>query len=286
MMANSSIRLKIRAALFDIGGVCVTSPFQAILDFEIKNNIPENWINFAISRSGHKGVWQRLERGEIKLNENEFFQQFRRELHDQKVWDEYWDVFIKRRRHGHGNPPTRSSKTPPEMDTTGLFWNMMALARHPDPTMFRTLRYLRSEHPELILAALSNTVPFPPDHPYSQPQSPDQDPRCWFDIFISSAEVGLRKPAREIYELALHKIGLWAKERGLDKIEPTEVVFLDDIGENCKMGVKVGMQVIKVNLGMTEEAVAELGRRLFCVDDLFDRVMRWQEVKQDIKSRL
>ena len=98
--------------------------------------------------------------------------------------------------------------------------------------------------------------------------------------------MGLRKPAREIYGLALARIGAWVKERGLKDVKPEEVVFLDDIGENCKMGGKVGMQVIKVNLGRTDDAVAELGRRLFGVDDLVDRVRKWQGAEQDIKSRL
>ena len=173
--------------------------------------------------------------------------------------------------------PRRTTERPPEMDTTALFWSMMAVARDPDPIMYPTLRYLRAEYPSLTLAALSNTVPFPPEHPYSHPTSPDQDPRSWFDVFVSSSEVGLRKPSREIYELAVQRLGVFVGEKGMESIWPQEIVFLDDIGENCKMGSEVGLQVIKVELGRTEDAVRELGRRVFGVEDLFARVQVWEK---------
>ncbi|KAK5279440.1 hypothetical protein LTR16_007673, partial [Cryomyces antarcticus] len=57
-----------KALLFDIGGVCVVSPFQAILDYETAHGIPPGWVNFSISRSAPNGAWQRLERGEIPLD--------------------------------------------------------------------------------------------------------------------------------------------------------------------------------------------------------------------------
>ena len=41
-----------------------------------------------------------------------------------------------------------------------------------------------------------------------------------------------------------------------------DVLFLDDIGENCRMAREVGMRTIKVQLGRTEEAVRELGKEI------------------------
>lgn len=256
----------------------MVSPFQAIRDYEITNNIPRNWVNFAISRSGTQGAWQRLERGEIQLTEDQFFHPFQTDLHNERVWDEYWDVYIRKLELKPGSTsalPRRTTMHPPEMDTTALFWSMMAVARDPDPIMYPTLRYLRAEYPSLILAALSNTVPFPPEHPYSHPTSLDRDPRSWFDVFVSSSEVGLRKPSKDIYELAVRRLGAFVSEKGAEAIRPQEIVFLDDIGENCKMGTEVGLQVIKVELGRTEDAVGELGRRVFGVEDLVARVKAW-----------
>jgi putative hydrolase of the HAD superfamily len=57
-----------------------------------------------------------------------------------------------------------------------------------------------------------------------------------FDIFIESAREGLRKPDPRIYQLACQRLGL----------APSEVVFLDDIGENLKPARRLGMTTIKV----------------------------------------
>ena len=68
------------------------SPFQAIVDYENKHKIPSDWINFAIARSGPNGSWQRLERGEIKLDA-EFFKGFNAQFQNQGLWREYHEGF-------------------------------------------------------------------------------------------------------------------------------------------------------------------------------------------------
>ncbi len=130
--------------------------------------------------------------------------------------------------------------------------------------MYPALRALKKSG-KYILAALSNTLIFPPDHPYSK-DSPD-DPRKLFDVFISSAHVGLRKPDPAIYALALKEVNRFAKENAETKgkglgwgqgVKAEEVLFIDDIGENLKAGKKAGFQTIKVNLGRAYEAVDQL----------------------------
>jgi FMN phosphatase YigB (HAD superfamily) len=131
--------------------------------------------------------------------------------------------------------------------------------------MYPALKALSSSG-KYILAALSNTVIFPPDHPYSTSNF-DDDPRKLFDMFISSAHVGLRKPDPAIYKLALEEVDKFAREnagtrgRGLgweDGVKAEEVLFLDDIGENLKAGKAAGFQTIKVHLGRAFEAVDQL----------------------------
>lgn len=61
--------------------------------------------------------------------------------------------------------------------------------------------------------------------------------RPFFDAFVESAVVGLRKPDPRIYELAC---------RALD-VTPPETVFLDDIGGNLKAARALGMTTIKVD---------------------------------------
>jgi putative hydrolase of the HAD superfamily len=57
-----------------------------------------------------------------------------------------------------------------------------------------------------------------------------------FDVVIESSKVGVRKPDPKIYELACDAMG----------VEPSEVVFLDDLGINLKPAAAMGMTTIKV----------------------------------------
>jgi epoxide hydrolase-like predicted phosphatase len=70
--------------------------------------------------------------------------------------------------------------------------------------------------------------------------------RSFFDVFVESAAVGLRKPDPRIFELVC---------RELD-VPPAETVFLDDIGINLKAARALGMVTIKVD--DPDVALAEL----------------------------
>ena len=61
--------------------------------------------------------------------------------------------------------------------------------------------------------------------------------RPWFDVFVESAVVGLRKPDPRIYQLVCRELG----------VAPAEAVFLDDIGGNLKAARELGMTTIKVD---------------------------------------
>jgi putative hydrolase of the HAD superfamily len=56
-----------RAVLFDIGGVVVGSPLDAIARYERDQGIPAGFINRVVVSSGAAGAWSRLERGELRL---------------------------------------------------------------------------------------------------------------------------------------------------------------------------------------------------------------------------
>lgn len=164
------------------------------------------------------------------------------------------------------SPPEATSaldSLPPlaDIDAESLFWSMMEHARTPDPYIFPALLRLKKlpseERP--ILAALSNTVIFPDGHPYNRlSDSSESDPRNHFDIFVASAEVGLRKPNADIYKLTLDKLNKLHKEQGGSGVKAEDCVFLDDIGENVKTAKELGMKTIKVVLGKTWRAVKEL----------------------------
>ncbi|KAI4176595.1 MAG: hypothetical protein LQ343_000886 [Gyalolechia ehrenbergii] len=149
----------------------------------------------------------------------------------------------------------------PNIDGESLFWSMMAHSREPDPFIFPALLRLEKlpAKQKPILAALSNTVIFPAGHPYNRlSDSPESDPRSHFDVFVASAEVGMRKPNVDIYKLAIERLDKFDKEKGRDGVKAEDCVFLDDIGENLKTARDLGMQTIKVMLGKTWRAVKEL----------------------------
>lgn len=67
-----------------------------------------------------------------------------------------------------------------------------------------------------------------------------------FDVVVESSKVGCRKPDLRFYEMACDVLG----------IDPTEAVFLDDLGVNLKPARQMGMHTIKVT--DADAALAEL----------------------------
>ncbi|KAJ5361406.1 hypothetical protein N7541_002250 [Penicillium brevicompactum] len=233
--------------LFDIGGVCVVSPFQAILDYELAQNIPPGWVNFSISRTSPNGSWHKLERGDIEMNA-EFFAGFNADLRNPDLWKQFHEQLQKKQGTSDAAIPPL-----PTVDAEWLFWEMMRISRTPDRYMYPALKKLR-ESGQFLMGALSNTVIFPEGHEYNN----TTDVKKQFDFFISSAHTGLRKPDSKIYQVALQEMDSLAKQRGLPGTNPNDIVFFDDIGENLKGAKAAGMRTVKVTLGKTEDAVKEL----------------------------
>jgi putative hydrolase of the HAD superfamily len=67
-----------------------------------------------------------------------------------------------------------------------------------------------------------------------------------FDVIVESSIAGLRKPDARFYRLACDQLA----------IEPSEAVFLDDLGINLKPAKAMGMTTIKVT--DPDDALAEL----------------------------
>jgi putative hydrolase of the HAD superfamily len=59
----------IRAALFDLGGVILTSPFEAFARYERERGLPDGFIR-GLNAADHLGnAWARLERNEVSIDE-------------------------------------------------------------------------------------------------------------------------------------------------------------------------------------------------------------------------
>jgi putative hydrolase of the HAD superfamily len=67
-----------------------------------------------------------------------------------------------------------------------------------------------------------------------------------FDAIIESSKVGVRKPETRFYEIACELLG----------VQPSQCVFLDDLGINLKPAAAMGMATIKVL--NAEQAIRDL----------------------------
>jgi len=224
--------------------VQVLSPFQAILDYEIAHHIPKGYINYSIRELTPSGAWHKLERGEVPLDAA-WFHAFKTDIERPDVWAKFHREKLGR---------TNSSDIPPtpDVDAEALYWSMMSISRQPDPWMYPALKKLKADG-RYKLAALSNTSIFPEDHEFNRATG-HEDVKSVFEVFVSSAHVGMRKPNRDIYE---HTLELLRDRWGHD-IQPRDIVFFDDIGENLKTARSLGIRTVRVMLGKTADAVREL----------------------------
>ncbi|KAF9149213.1 hypothetical protein BG015_008994 [Linnemannia schmuckeri] len=258
-----------KAVLFDIGGVVVGSPFQGIADFELQHNLPVNYLNVAITRAGHNGAFQRLERGEVDLWS--FYEAFSDQLSDARnvaAYAKYAELRSK--------VFDEKSFKPPKIDGRALFHQMMSKAAIVNPCMVEAIAALRKAG--YTVAALTNNFNYPSDERGQQEQElilketadsfltttptsagrvgkesgvivMGQDQlKTLFDYFIESAILGLRKPDPAIYKKAGEIVGF----------KPKEIVFLDDIGVNLKAAQNEGWTTIRVFLGKPRQAIEQL----------------------------
>ena len=195
-----------------------------------------------------------------------FFAGFNRDLRDPVRWRAFYEAA---RAKSKGTAAELPAQVPPVPNVDGerMFNEMMSASDSPDPWMFPALEALR-EDGRYLIAALSNTVIFPPGHKLHAEDYFAHPVRRLFDVFISSAHVGLRKPDPAMYELAVRETDRYARankdsprgtaNRWADGVTAPDILFLDDIGENLKHAKKAGFRTIKVNLGRAYEAVDEL----------------------------
>jgi putative hydrolase of the HAD superfamily len=110
---------------------------------------------------------------------------------------------------------------------------MPLLAGEIRPAMVEAVRRCRER---LVTACLTNNWVSFDDFPANARAGGRDDALGLFDHVIESSKVGVRKPDPGFYELACE----------LCDVEPTEVVFLDDLGVNLKPAAAMGMTTIKV----------------------------------------
>ena len=204
----------IRAALFDFGGVILSSPFEAFAAFERERGLPVDFLRTVNATNPDTNAWAALERSEVSLEE--FGRRFAAES----------------KALGH------------EVDGGDVLALLQGRLR---PRMVEAVRRCSER---LVTGLLTNNFVLAADpndgHEHVDREDEMAEVLSLFDAVIESSKVGVRKPDPRFYELACERLG----------IEPTEAVFLDDLGVNLKPAKAMGMTTIKVV--DPDEALAEL----------------------------
>lgn len=113
------------------------------------------------------------------------------------------------------------------------------------PEMLDAVRRCREEHRTGLLT--NNFLGLTDAGHEGEPEPAIAAVLAAFDTVIESSQVGVRKPDPRFYEIACEALD----------IDPTEAVFLDDLGVNLKPARAMGMTTIKVT--SPSQALADLG---------------------------
>lgn len=167
----------LRAVLFDLGGVVLTSPFEEFERYERAAGLPTGTVRRLNSTDPDTNAWARLERNELGLDE--FVVAFEAEAAAVGVALDGWAVLACLQ--GTVRPEMRRAvERCAERFTTALLtnnfvsWADATGAAAPDPDLRAVLERV--------------------------------------DVVVESSVVGVRKPEPRFYELALETLGVAAEE--------------------------------------------------------------------------
>ena len=189
----------IKAALFDFGGVILSSPFEAFAAFEHERGLPDRFLRTVNATNPDDNAWAKLERSEVDAR------RVRRPL----------------RRRVARRSATRSTVA----TSSGLLMGELR------PAMVEAVRRCTER---LKTGLLTNN--FVTGDGHVDRENEMGRVMAMFDVVVESSQVGVRKPDPRFYEIACTQLD----------IDPSEAVFLDDLGINLKPARALGMTTIKV----------------------------------------
>ena len=225
----------IRAALFDFGGVILSSPFDAFAALERDQGLPEGFIRRVNATDPHDNAWAQLERSEIGIER--FCTLFEAEA--RALGHEVRGADVLGCLGGEVRPAMVAAvQRCGERLRTGLLTNNFVTPEGPpahrgDPSVSDGDGSGGGPEPAIEAAAGSRAEEL-------------AGIVALFDVVVESSVVGVRKPDPRFYGIACERLS----------IEPEEAVFLDDLGVNLKPARAMGMTTIKVT--DPAQALAEL----------------------------
>ena len=165
--------MAIRAALFDFGGVILTSPFEAFATYERSHGLPDGFIRSLNATNPDDNAWARMERSEVTI-------------------PEFCTLFEEEARAAGG-----------ELDAAAV---LAALRGEIRPQMVEALRRC---HERLATACLTNN--FVDVDAEGMPAKMVQVMEH-FDVVVESSKAGCRKPDVRFYEIACEALDIEPEE--------------------------------------------------------------------------
>jgi putative hydrolase of the HAD superfamily len=165
---------QITAALFDFGGVILSSPFDAFADYEREHGLPAGFIRGLNATNPDHNAWARMERNEVTI-------------------PEFCELFEAEARAAGG-----------ELVASDVLARLRGQIR---PAMVEAVRRCKAR---LKTACLTNNFVAPDAaHPEGR-----MDPESFegvmdlFDVVVESSKAGCRKPDPRFYEIACEELGI------------------------------------------------------------------------------
>ena len=164
----------IRAALFDFGGVILSSPFEAFAHYERAHGLPTDFLRTVNATDPDTNAWARLERSEVSLRE-------------------FSDLFAAESRAlGHEVPGS---------DVLAM------LSGEIRPAMVEAVRRCSER---LVTGLLTNNFLLGDGEPARAAGASSRHAEVLglFDGIIESSRVGVRKPDPRFYTVACERLGV------------------------------------------------------------------------------
>lgn len=163
----------IRAVLFDLGGVILSSPFEGFARYEAGAGLPAGFLRRLVADNAADNAWARFERGQLDL-------------------EGFAAAFgAEGAAAGH------------RVDGRAVAACVMGELR---PAMVEALRAIKARG--LKLALLTNNFPAAPGAGLAELLPGLAAVMPLFDVVVESSKAGVRKPEPAFYELALRQLGV------------------------------------------------------------------------------
>ena len=164
---------RVKAVLFDFGGVILSSPFDAFAEYEAANGLPDRFIRGLNATNPHENAWARLERNEVDI-------------------DGFCPLFeAEALAAGH------------TLDARAVLALLSGVIR---PEMVRAIDAIKGAG--LATACLTNNFVAFEDFSEDVRAEGRDDVLAKFDVIIESSKVGVRKPDPRFYEIACDALGV------------------------------------------------------------------------------